>query len=97
MIEHIVLFQVKPYVEPGAVDQMFEGLRVLKDVVPGIIDLSVGRNFTDRGKGYNCGLVVRLESRQALELYRDHPAHQAVLNNLIKPIVDDVLAVDYEF
>jgi heme-degrading monooxygenase HmoA len=97
VVEHIVLFKIKPEVDNQAVEHMFAGLRALKDSVPGIVDLSVGRNFTDRGKGYNCGLVVRLESKAALDVYRDHPDHQQVLQERIKPIVEDVLAVDYEF
>jgi hypothetical protein len=92
-IEHVVLFRFKEDVTPAQRHAMYEGLRGLKASVPGIIDLTVGDNFTDRGKGYACGLVVRLAV--SLDAYQNHPEHQRVLQTLIKPIVADVIAVDY--
>lgn len=76
---------------------MAEGLHGLKNHVPGVVWITAGRNFTDRGKGFNFGLVVRLESKAALEGYRAHPEHVRVVDELIKPIIDELLAVDYEF
>ena len=97
MVEHLVLFKLKPEATEAQVEAMFGGLRDLKAKIPGIVDLSVGRNFTDRGKGYEIGLTVRLGGRSELAEYLPHPAHQAVLAELIRPIVAEVLAVDYEF
>jgi len=65
--------------------------------IPGIADLSIGANFSDRTKGYTHGLVVRFTDRSALETYCPHPEHQRVLQNFINPIRADVLAFDYEF
>jgi hypothetical protein len=38
---------------------------------------------------------VRLESSEALDTYLEHPAHVEVVEDKIKPIVDDVLALDW--
>ena len=96
MIEHIVLFKVKPETPPQSVAAMINGLKGLKSRVPGVVDLSVGSNFSDRNKGFTHGLVVRFQDRIALDGYIPHPAHREVVEKLIRPITEDVLAMDYE-
>lgn len=96
MIEHIVLFKVKAGTPLEAVTAMMNGLKALPSAVPGIVSLSVGANFTDRNKGFTHGLVVRFQDKAALDGYIPHPAHREVVEKLIRPITDDVLAVDYE-
>ena len=96
MIEHVVLFKVKAGTPAASVTAMLGGLAGLKTRVPGIVDLSVGANFTDRNKGFTHGLVVRFQDRAALEAYLPHPAHQEVVQSYIRPIIEDVIALDYE-
>ena len=96
MIEHIVLFKVKANTPPQSIAAMTDGLKGLKASVPGIVDLSVGANFSDRSKGFTHGLVVRFQDRAALDGYIPHPAHREVVEKLIRPITEDVLAMDYE-
>lgn len=97
MVEHLVLFRWKEDTSAEAITSAITGLRELKGVVPSIVDLSCGENFSDRAQGYQTGLVVRFADRAGLEAYIVHPAHQAVVTERIKPFVDAVLAVDYEF
>ncbi len=95
-VVHIVLFQWNSEAAPEAIDRAVQGLRDLKDMIPGILELSCGVNFTDRGKGFTHGLLVRFTDKAALDGYGPHPAHQAVVRQLINPIRADVLAFDYE-
>ena len=37
--------------------------------MPGITELTIGENFTDRAKGYTHGLIVTLTGRAALDAY----------------------------
>mgnify|MGYP005837896343 CR=1 FL=1 len=96
MIEHIVLFKWKPETSPEQIAAAITGLQRLKTAIPGIVDLSCGQNFCDRAQGFQTALVVRFTDRNALETYQPHPAHQAVVHTLIKPIAADILAVDFE-
>jgi hypothetical protein len=96
MIEHIVLFKWKLDASAEAVTAVIENLKALKNQIPGIVDLSCGKNFSERGKGFEHALVVRFEDREALESYGPHPLHQEVVQNLVKPILDDIIAIDYE-
>ena len=96
MIEHVVLFKVTPGATEEQQQRVVEELKTLKGKIPGIIDLSVGRNFSSRSQGFEIGLVVRFRDREALEAYLPHPAHRACVDTYINPIRADVIVVDYE-
>ena len=96
-VEHLVLFRWQPEATATQIADAVGALQSLADRVPGILQLSCGENFTDRAKGFQHGLVVRFSDRAALEAYQVHPEHQAVVQQHIKPIVADILALDYEF
>eukprot|EP00960_Hanusia_phi_P060107 764409-Hanusia_phi.AAC.2 len=67
--------------------------------VPGIIAISFGPTFTtDRAQGFTHALVVDLKDKEALQAYGPHPEHVAVLNNDLKPNMEQPpLAMDYEY
>jgi len=96
MIEHIVLFRWTDAASAEARNKVIMELRGLRSKIPGIVDLSCGENFSDRAKGYTHGLFVRFTDRAALQEYGPHPEHQRVVQNFIKPIAADILALDYE-
>lgn len=96
MVEHLVLFKVKSDAGEDAIQAMQGALLGLKDAIPGILDISVGANFSERSQGFTHGLLVRFQDRSALDVYIPHPAHEDARNNYILPIVEDVLVVDYE-
>jgi hypothetical protein len=96
MVEHVVLFKVTPEATEEQKERLIAELGALKDKIPGIVDLSVGRNFSDRNQGFEVGLVVRFVDRAALEAYGPHPAHQGCVQQFVAPIKQDVIVVDYE-
>ncbi|MBP0016124.1 MAG: Dabb family protein [Cyanobacteria bacterium SBLK] len=97
MIEHIVLFKWQENASSEAIATAISALQEMKGRIPAIVDLSCGENFSDRARGYTHGLVVRFRDREGLEVYQPHPLHQNIIEKLIKPIVAEVLAIDYEF
>jgi L-alanine-DL-glutamate epimerase-like enolase superfamily enzyme len=68
----------------------------LRASVPGVLELSFGKNFTARGREFTHALLVKLADKAALDGYAAHPAHVRVVEELLAPIRADVLAVDYE-
>ena len=96
MIEHIILFRWKSETTAAQVAAVMEGLRGLKDQIPGIVTLACGTDFSGRAQGYSHGLSVRFTDRAALDAYGPHPAHQAVVVNQIRPIVEEILGFDFE-
>ncbi|NEO86361.1 MAG: Dabb family protein [Spirulina sp. SIO3F2] len=97
MIEHIVLFKWQPTAAPEAIASVMTALGAMPRQITEIVALSCGENFSNRAQGFTHGLVVRLADRTALDAYQAHPAHQVIVQTQIKPIVAEVLALDYEF
>jgi hypothetical protein len=96
VIEHIVVFKWKAEASQDDINSAIAGLRGLKAAVPGIVDLTVGENFSSRNQGFHCGLVVRFVDRDALESYVPHLSHQSVVQNLLNPIREESIVIDYE-
>ncbi|MFN3652661.1 MAG: Dabb family protein [Armatimonadota bacterium] len=96
MVEHVVLFKTTPDATEEQLERMVSELKALRDKIPGIVDLSVGRNFSSRNQGFEVGLVVRFTDRAALETYLPHPAHRGCVDTYVAPIKADVIVVDYE-
>jgi hypothetical protein len=96
MVEHVVLFKLKPEATEAQKRAMVEALRGLRGQIEGIVDLSCGRNFSERGQGFEIGLVVRFRDRAALDAYIPHPAHRGAVEQFINPIRLDVIVSDYE-
>jgi len=96
MVEHLVLFKVKQGVSEDAVQAMQDALRGHQEAIPGILEITVGANFSERSQGFTHGLLVRFQDRAALDVSIPHPAHADARNHYILPIVEDVLVVDYE-
>jgi hypothetical protein len=94
-VNHHVWIKFRPDVPAAVVDEIVAELRALRGAVPGILDLNIGRNFTDRANGYTHGLMVILQDKAALAAYAPHPAHVAVATKLRANA--EVMALDYEF
>ncbi len=95
-VMHIVLFEWNADATPASIEAAVVELRALKEKVPGILDLSIGTDFSTRARNFSHALVVRFVDKAALEIYGPHPAHDRVVQNFIRPISKDVMAFDYE-
>ncbi|NUQ01437.1 MAG: Dabb family protein [Armatimonadetes bacterium] len=96
MVEHLVLFRLKTEATEQQVDAMLEALEKLRGKINTIMELSCGRNFSERSNGHAAALRVRFADRAGLAEYIPHPDHQACVETYIKPIVEQVTVVDYE-
>eukprot|EP00466_Bigelowiella_natans_P001741 jgi/Bigna1/140344/aug1.55_g15052 len=76
-----------------------EGSQLLSKI-PGVISASGGPNYTKRGKGYNYGISMVFESKEAEAAYQVHPDHVKFVKERVRPALskasDPVLAVDFE-
>jgi hypothetical protein len=96
MIEHVVNFKLKPGVTAEQEAHFLTLLWEMKKTIPTVVDLSAGRNFSDRGQGYNIGLRVSLNDREGLAVYANHAGHQPV-KDYVKEIADSVMVMDFEY
>lgn len=96
MVEHIVLIKFSKETTEAQKDELIRRTLELKAVIPGIVDLQQGRNFSDRNKGYEVGLTVRFEDKTALENYGPHPKHQEIVSYLKEIGLEDTIVIDFE-
>ena len=95
MIDHLVFLAVREDASQEDVEDLISSIRGLRDTVPGVVDLTVGENFSERSGGYTHGIFVRFESVEGLQGYMKHPDHLAVVEKLDR--LTSRIVVDYEF
>jgi hypothetical protein len=93
-VNHMVWIRFRPEIPAERIDAHMAALRGMVGVVPGVLGLTCGANFTDRANGCTHGVAVLLESREALKAYAVHPVHAAIAAGLRAD--GDVLALDYD-
>jgi hypothetical protein len=98
MVEHIVLLKLKDGVTEDKTKLMMDGLNDLKKVISGMLEVSGGYNDSPEGKaaGFNFAFIVKFKDSASRDGYVPHPEHIKLAQTFVRPIVDDVIVVDYE-
>ena len=99
MVKHIVLWKLKETAGGRTRTEnaafIKRELEALRGVVPGLIRIEVGFDFSASESSSDLALYSEFESRAALDAYQNHPAHKAVM-----PAIMDARSerrvVDYE-
>lgn len=92
MVTHIVLWNIaEDSTKEETARRMKRLLEGLVGVVPGLISAQVYRGFN----GYDVALVSTLESREALDVYQNHPAHLEV-KQFVHSVVSERASCDFE-
>lgn len=90
----MVWFKFKENATPEHIKDVGNALVALKGVIPEIKEISFGTNFTTRTP-HSHALLVKFDTKDALQAYADHPEHLNVIKTFIAPIKDDIIAMDY--
>lgn len=97
MVKHIVFWKLQENAEGKSKQENFQlmkqKLEGLVGIVPGLLSAQVG--FNHNGGEYDVALVSELESKDALEAYRIHPAHKEV-QKFVHSVICGRTAVDFE-
>ena len=96
MIHHNVLFKFKPQTTDEAKEAVIRELEALTAEIPEIHSLRVGKNFSDRGKGFELMLISTFNTLEDLQVYGKHPKHLHVIGTYIKPHLEDIIVGDAE-
>ncbi|KAL8119922.1 hypothetical protein AgCh_017154 [Apium graveolens] len=96
IIEHIVLLKVKPDTDLSKIASMINGLNSLISLDQ-VVHLSVGALHRTRSSSltFTHMLHSRYDSKEDLNAYSAHPAHVSVVTEFVKPIAEDIMAVDW--
>ncbi|XP_019192668.1 PREDICTED: stress-response A/B barrel domain-containing protein UP3-like [Ipomoea nil] len=96
IVEHVVLFKVKPDVEAAKVNDMIGKLNGLGSL-PQVAHIAAGALLRARSSSlsFTHMLHCRYRSKSDLADYSAHPDHVAVVKGYVLPICEDIMAVDW--
>lgn len=97
MLKHIVMWQLKPEAEGESMRinarRLKDKLEALSGKIPGLLKIEVGFDFSSDAS--EIVLYSEFSDRDALESYRTHSEHLAVIS-LVKTVTAARQVVDYE-
>lgn len=94
-VRHIFLWSVK---EGHDGDGVLSNLSTLETTVPGLLQWSIGKHAggtpnSSTGK-WQYGLTCDVENFEALDAYQNHPAHAAIVEEVMNSY-EDWVVIDY--
>ena len=95
MVTHIVVWKYRADVPQATRDEHRSQLRALRNVVPGIENLTVGFDFLRAWNSYDIGLMALFRDRTVLDAYTVHPEHVKVVE-FGRSIAEAMAKVDFE-
>jgi hypothetical protein len=96
MIRHVVLFAWVPEATDKQKHQVAEELRALPPLMTGLRSFHVGPDAGIIEGTFDFALVADFEDAGSYLAYRNHPAHRAVVEQVINPVAKERVAVQYE-
>ena len=97
MFRHVVLLRWTPEATTADQEALAEALGRLPDAIPAIRAYRFGPDAGLSGENFDFAVVADFADAEGYELYRDHPAHRAVIAERIRPIVAERVAVQFPF
>jgi hypothetical protein len=96
MIRHVVLFAWVPEATDEQKQQVAEELRTLPPLMTGLRAFDAGPSARIVEGNFDFAVVADFDDAQSYLAYRNHPAHRAVVDQVITPIVRERASVQYE-
>jgi len=98
MVKHIVLLKMKPDISLVKTEEMYKNILQLKNLIPGIVSISGGKNNSPehKDKDYTEGFEVEFVDKNTRDIYLNHQEHKEAAETYILPIIDDVIVFDFE-
>ncbi|KAF9616193.1 hypothetical protein IFM89_028969 [Coptis chinensis] len=96
-IEHIVLVKIKDNTNPSKINSMINALHALS-YLDGVLHLTAGPIHTIiRSPSFNFTHMLhgRYKSKNDLRNYSLHPEHLSVANDIVNPICDDIMVLNW--
>lgn len=93
MIRNVVVFKIKPGTSDADIDRVCDALLGLQ--VPGLLNLSIGRDAGLREGNLDIALVSDLADEEAYRAYDNDPEHNRIRRELVAPIAERVERVQY--
>jgi hypothetical protein len=96
MFRHVVLFRWKPGTSDDAKAAVQQALAELPAAIPTLRDYRFGPDADVNAGNFEFAVVADFDDVAGYLVYRDHPAHQAVIAEHIAPALAERAAVQFE-
>ncbi len=97
MFRHVVLFSWTQDATQAQQEAMADELRKLPGAIDSVRAYHVGPDAGQNpGKNHDFAVVADFDDAEGYRTYRDHPAHRAVVEQYVNPIVAQRAGVQYE-
>jgi hypothetical protein len=96
VIRHVVMFRWAEEAPADAAERVAAALRTLPDAIPEIRRYDLGPDAGINEGSFDFVVVADFDDTASYLVYRDHPAHQRVIREVILPVVGQRAAVQYE-
>ncbi len=98
MFIHIVLWKVRTPDDATSkeevISQLLPNVQALPALIPQIRELAAGSDVLNTPSSYDFGLLVKFDSREDFLIYRDHPEHVKV-GQQISAIAAERASIDF--
>lgn len=93
------MWKIKEDTPYGTKQEIVEKIKVelegLKGLIDSIVEIEVGINFESSEMAYDVVLYSVFKDKEGLDIYQKHPEHQRIGKELIRPVAQDRVVVDY--
>lgn len=95
-IKHIGILTLRRETTAQDADAILAGLHGLKDLVPGVLSVTAGRDLGLKDGNADIHFEVAFASEEDWHAYQRHPAHVALVRHLIAPAITTKAFVQVE-
>lgn len=95
MIRHMVLIKFRSDGSEGITGRVKAALEALPPKIEEIRSLQVGEDVVRGPNSADLGLIVDFDDLASLDRYRIHPDHRSIVEDLIRPNLEQIVAVDF--
>lgn len=97
MFRHVVMVCFTPEATDEQKEALREGLATMPEQIPEVRAYRFGHDAGLTPDNYDFVVVADFEDSDGFLTYRDHPAHQKLVADLLRPIVARRAAVQHEW
>jgi hypothetical protein len=94
MLIHMFAFRWSSSATEAHKERAIEEILAFQGVIPGLLEVHIGKNQSPRGGAYETGGVMKFADAGSLNGFGPHPAHQALLGWL-PPLLIEPVEVDF--
>ncbi|HEX3491779.1 MAG TPA: Dabb family protein [Streptosporangiaceae bacterium] len=96
MFRHVVMFTWIPEATPDQKQRVLTELRTLPPLMAGMCAYHAGPDAGLAPGNFDFAVVADFDDADSYLAYREHPAHRAIIDERIRPIMAGRAAVQYE-